>query len=436
MSLLTPAQGSIFAKGRHESCPHHQRPLSRCKEGGIFEIRYLERRIQAISMTNTDNTHQLTFGDKQITLIGTAHVSRESADLVDQVIQEENPDTVCVELCQSRYQSVTQKKQWQDTDLLKVIREKRTFVLLSNLMLAHLQKRIGQKLGIKPGEEMIRAIRAAEAVGARIHLADREVRTTLSRTWRLMGLWAKIKLLAQILVSSGQLGEIKEEDIEKMKKQDALEMLLSEIGEALPEIRRVIIDERDQYLAHKIRTAPGKKIVAVVGAGHIPGIHTYWEKPVDLDLLDQIPPKGKLSGILKWGIPALIVGLIVFGFFTSGTAAGAAMIKWWVLANAVLAGLGAAVALGHPLTVLSAIVAAPLTSLNPMIAAGWVSGLVETLLGKPKVRDFENLPEDISSVKGFWKNRITRILLVVVFTNLGSSLGTFVAIPLILKALA
>jgi len=386
-------------------------------------------------MTTTGDIHRLTYEDKEIILVGTAHVSRESADLVDQVIKEEEPDTVCVELCESRFQSITQKNRWQNTDLLKVIKEKRAFLLLLNLMLAHFQKRIGQKFGIKPGEEMIRAIHAAEAVGAHIELADREIRTTLSRTWRLMGLWTKTKLFAQLLVSSGEWTDIEEEDVEELKKKDVLEMLLSEIGEALPEIRRVVIDERDLYLAHKIRTAPGKKIVAVVGAGHVPGIQRHWKEAVDMDLLEQIPPRGKLFGVLKWGIPALIVGLIILGFFTAGAAAGAAMIKWWVLANAVLAGLGAAMALAHPLTVLSAVVASPITSLNPMIAAGWVSGLVETFLGKPKVRDFENLPEDISSVKGFWKNKITRILLVVVFTNIGSSLGTFVAIPLIVKAL-
>jgi len=387
-------------------------------------------------MTTTGDIHRLTHEDKEIILVGTAHVSRESADLVDQVIKEEEPDTVCVELCKSRFQSITQKNRWQNTDLLKVIKEKRAFLLLLNLMLAHFQKRIGQKLGIKPGEEMIRAIQAAETAGAHIELADREIRTTLSRTWRLMGLWTKTKLFAQLLVSSGEWSDIEEEDVEELKKKDVLEMLLSEIGEALPEIRRVVIDERDLYLAHKIRTAPGKKIVAVVGAGHVPGIQKHWKEAVDMDLLEQIPPRGKLFSVLKWAIPGLIVGLIVLGFFTAGAAAGAAMIKWWVLANAVLAGLGAAIALAHPLTVLSAVVASPLTSLNPMIAAGWVSGLVETFLGKPKVRDFENLPEDISSVKGFWRNKITRILLVVVFTNIGSSLGTFVAIPLIVRALA
>lgn len=385
---------------------------------------------------NQGNIRKLMFEDKEIILIGTAHVSKESAEVVEKVIEEEKPETVCVELCQSRYQSLTKKTQWQETQILKVIREKKAFLLLSNLMLAYFQKRIGRKLDIKPGEEMIRAIRAAEATGALVHLADRDIRTTLSRTWRLMGLWTKMKLLAQFVASIGDLDEIKEEDIEKMKEKDVLETLMSEIGESFPEIRRILIDERDQYLAYKIRTAPGKRIVAVVGAGHVPGIERYWGETIALEPLEEMPPKGRLLRWLKWGIPGVIIGLIVAGFFYAGTVTGTHMVKWWVLANAVLAGLGAAAALGHPLTVLSAVVASPLTSLNPMIAAGWVSGLVEAFLGKPRVRDFESLPEDISSLKGFWRNKITRILLVVVFTNIGSSLGTFVAIPLMVKVLA
>jgi pheromone shutdown protein TraB len=160
------------------------------------------------------------------------------------------------------------------------------------------------------------------------------------------------------------------------------------------------------------------------------------KETVDVDALEEMPPRSKLTLFLKWGIPMAIIGLIISGFFFAGTAGAAHMIKWWILANAVLAGLGAALALGHPLTILSAIVASPLTSLNPLIAAGWVAGLVEVLLGKPKVKDFESLPEDIVSARGFWRNKITRILLVVVFTNMGSSLGAFVAIPLMAKVFA
>jgi pheromone shutdown-related protein TraB len=383
----------------------------------------------------TNNIHSFIFEEKEIILIGTAHVSKESAQLVSDVIEKEEPDTVCVELCEARYQSIRQKDKWLDTDIIKVIKEKKSFLLLSNLLLASFQKRIADKFDIVPGAEMIRAIDAGEAVGADIHLADRNIRVTLAKTWRAMGLWGKIKLLFQLILSMGDIGDISEEDIEKMKQEDVLESLLADVGKSLPVLKDILIDERDQYLTYKIRTAPGKKIVAVVGAGHVPGIKKYWEAKIDIDRLNQIPPKGKLSGVLKWIIPLGILVLLVWGFYHGGAHAGTNMITWWVMANGILAGLGAVIALAHPLTILSSILAAPLTSLNPMIAAGWVSGLVEAFSRKPKVRDFENLPNDILSIKGFWKNKITRILLVVVFTNIGSSIGTFVAIPLMVKVL-
>ena len=386
-------------------------------------------------MANNPNLTHLKFKEKEIILVGTAHVSKESARLVKSVIEEEKPDTVCVELCQSRFQAIQQKDRWQDTDIIKVIREKKSFLLLSNLLLASFQKRIAKQFDVKPGEEMITAINTAESIGAQIHLADRDIRTTLSRTWRVMGFWSKIKLIFQLTLSLGQLDEITEEDIEKMKQQDVLETLLVEVGKSLPALKSILIDERDQYLAEKIRTAPGNKIVAVVGAGHIPGIQKYWDSDIDTRALEQLPPKGKSIGILKWLIPAAIVVLFIAGFFYGGKEAGTDMIVWWILANGILAGVGAIIALAHPATIISSIVAAPLTSLNPMIAAGWVSGLVEAFSRKPKVKDLERLPEDILSVRGFWKNNVTRILLVVVFTNLGSSLGTFIAFPVIVKVL-
>ncbi|MES0447664.1 MAG: TraB/GumN family protein [Desulfobacterales bacterium] len=390
-------------------------------------------RMQMIN--NTNNIHHLVFEDKEIILLGTAHVSKESVRLTADVIEAEKPDTVCVELCESRYQSIRQKDKWQDTDIVKVIKEKKTFLLLSNLLLVSFQKRIADKLDVKPGEEMIKAMEIGEALGAEIHLADRDIRITLLKTWRAMGLWSKIKLLFQLVLSIGKIDEITEEDIEKMKQEDVLHTLLSDVGKSLPILKDILIDERDQYLAQKIRTAPGNKIVAVVGAGHVPGIKKCWNTEIDLEALEQIPPKGKTSGILKWIIPLAILVLVVLGFYHGGTSAGTDMIWWWVMANGILAGLGAAIAMAHPLTILSSVLAAPLTSLNPMIAAGWVSGLVEAFSRKPKVKDFERLPEDILSIRGFWRNKVTRILLVVVFTNLGSSLGTFVAIPLMVKVL-
>jgi pheromone shutdown-related protein TraB len=386
-------------------------------------------------INNTDNIDRLVFEDKEVILVGTAHVSIESARLAVQVIETEKPDTVCVELCESRYQTISQKELWQDMDIVKVIKEKKSFLLLSNLLLASLQKRIAKNFDIKPGEEMIKAIETGKAVGASIHLADRDIRTTLLKTWRVMGLWSKLKLLFQFLLSFGQIEDISEEDIEKMKQEDVLQSLLADVGKSLPVLKDILIDERDLYLTHRIRTAPGKKIVAVVGAGHVPGIKNNWNKDIDFEALKQIPPKGRAAVVFKWLIPAAILMLIIAGFYQGGSHAGKDMITWWVLANGILAGLGAVIALAHPLTILSSILAAPLTSLNPMIAAGWVSGLVEAFSRKPKVKDFESLPEDILSIRGFWKNKVTRILLVVVFTNLGSSIGTFVAIPLMVKVL-
>jgi pheromone shutdown-related protein TraB len=379
--------------------------------------------------------YQTQINGKTIILLGTAHVSRQSVALVESVIQAERPDTVCVELCPSRYKSILQKDKWLDMDIIKVIREKKSFLLLSNLLLASFQKRIGDKIGIKPGEEMIRAIDAAKAVGAEICLADRDITVTLSRTWRSTGFLSRLKLLFQLMLSMGGVEDINEKDIEQMKEADMLESILAEVEKKQPALRKILIDERDQYLAEKIRTSPGQKILAVVGAGHVPGIRKYLSDKIDLKQLETLPPKGNAGKILKWAIPAAILILILAGFFHGGVEAGKDMILWWILANGLFAGIGALIAFGHPLTILSAVFAAPLTSLNPMIAAGWVSGLVEAFVRKPKVRDMARLSEDILSARGFWRNKVTRILLVAIFTNIGSSIGTFVALPLMMKAL-
>lgn len=386
----------------------------------------------------TDNPHmvqRLPDGDREIILIGTAHVSRESVRLVEEVIAAETPDTVCVELCASRYQALRQKDRWRDMDIIKVVREKKAFLLLSNLLLASFQKRIARKMDVTPGAEMLKAVEMADALGAQVWLADRDIRATLSRAWRALGWWSRIKLVYQLLLSMGAAEEITEEEIERMKQQDALEALLAEVGRSMPMLKTILIDERDRYLAAKIRRAPGKRVVAVVGAGHLPGIRAHWDADTDLSALEALPPPGRMGAVMKWGIPASIVALIVAGFFYGGKDAGTDMIVLWSLCTGVLAGLGALLALAHPATILASVVVAPFTTLHPMIAAGWVSGLVEAFSRKPKVKDLESLPEDILSVRGFWRNNVTRILLVVAFTNLGASVGTLVAFPVIVKIL-
>ena len=383
----------------------------------------------------SENIHRFTVDDREIIIVGTAHVSRESADLVEQVIEEETPDTVCVELCRSRYEAIKQKSSWEKTDIFKIVREKRTALLLSQLLMASMQKKLAEKFGINPGEEMLRAVARAEEKGMNVVLADRDIRTTLSRTWRKMRLWSKLRLLAEIPLSLFSYDDITKEEVENLKKHDALDLALRTFGEKMPEVKATLIDERDQYLAHAIATAPGAKVVAVVGAGHVPGIMEYFGSDIDMAAISEIPPRGRWGRVLAWGITAGIIGLIIAGFFRSGGEASLHMVTWWVAVNSILAGLGALMVLAHPVTIIASIVAAPLTSLNPMIAAGWVAGLTEASLRRPQVKDFIALRTDIASIRGFWRNKITRILLVVVFVNLGSAIGTFVAIPLMIKYL-
>jgi len=385
-------------------------------------------------MIEHPNVHRITYKNKNIILVGTAHISKESVKLVQAIIEDEKPETVCVELCESRYQSIVKKEQWENTNIVTVIREKKAFLLLSNLILAAFQKRMADRLDIKPGSEMIQAIESAESINANIHLSDRDIRTTLTRAWHCLSLWKKMRMLFELILSAGSMDEINESEIEQLKEQDMLETVINEIGRSMPEMRNILIDERDKYLTEKIRTAKGNHIVAVLGAGHVPGILSHMEKSsFNIEELEKKPPPKKYTVVLKWGLPIFIIALIALGFIKAGTSAGTDMIWWWFAANGILAGLGACIALAHPLTIISAILAAPLTSLNPMIAAGWVSGLVEAFARKPKVKDFQQMAEDISSFKGFWKNNVTRILLVVVFTNLGSSFGTMIALPMMIR---
>ena len=256
-------------------------------------------------------------------------------------------------------------------------------------------------------------------------LADRDVKITLQRTWRGMRFFGKMKVLVQLLASMFVREEISKEEIEKLKESDALSEAMHMLSEQSPEMKRILIDERDQYMAEKIRQSLGTLVVAVVGAGHVKGLIAELKNKHNLAELESVPPNSKAFAWLKWGIPALIIALIVYGFFTVDTDVSIEMIQRWFLINGTLSALGTAVAFGHPITIAVAFIAAPFTSLNPTIAAGWVAGLVESLLRKPQVRDFENLADDITHLKGFWQNNITRILLVVIFANLGSAIGTF-----------
>jgi len=386
------------------------------------------------NLIENENITRLQIKNKIFIVVGTAHVSQESVRLVEDVITTEKPDTVCVELCEARLQSKRDSDHWRKMDIINVIKEKKAVLLLSNLLLSSFQQKIAAKMDITPGQEMLSAVEKAESMQALLCPVDRNIRVTLLRTWRSLGIWQKGKLFFHLIFSMGGLDEIDQESIEKMKKEDMLQSLLSELGESFPDLHRILIDERDLYLCSKIKTAPGDKIVAVVGAGHVPGIKKYWDEPLsDLETLQEIPPGSKTGQFFKWFLPGAVLIMICLGFFYGGKDAGTGMIAWWVIINGIMAALGAILALAHPLTILASFLAAPLTSLNPMIAAGWVAGLVEAFTRKPLVADFEDLPQDIKSFKGFWTNKVTKILLVVCFTNIGSMLGTFAAIPLMMR---
>ncbi len=373
------------------------------------------------------SVYVIEHSEKQIYLVGTAHVSKESVVDVRRTIELVKPDVVCVELDEVRYKNLTDPTRWRKTNIGEVIRKGRAMLLLSSLIMTSFQRRIGKKLGVMPGAELLEGIKAAEDVGAEVVLADRDIQVTLKRTWRNLGIWDKLRMATQLTASLFVTEEIDEEMIENLKDKEKLSDVLQLLADEFPRIKSTLIDERDRYLAQKIGEVNGARIVAVVGAGHVPGIIKEIEEDQDLAELEVIPPPSRGSGILKWAIPGFILALFAYGFIKGGSEESITSIYIWFLINGTLAAGGAALAFGHPLTVISAFLAAPLTSLNPMIAAGWVSGLVQALVKKPTVKDLEELPEAISTVKGFWINPVSRILLVVVFSNLGSVIGTFVA---------
>ncbi len=372
-----------------------------------------------------DNITRIHLDGKEYILIGTAHVSKHSAEQVKEVIEAEKPDAVCVELDKQRYKSITDGSKWKEMDIIQVIKEKKASLLLMNLAISSFQNRMANQFGIKAGQEMIQGIESAKETGATLVLADRNIQITFARIWGGIGLKGKALLLSQVIAGIFSKESITEEELEKMKSQDTLQAILNEFTETFPRLKKPLIDERDQYLAQKIKEAPGEKIVAVLGAAHVPGIKEEIKKEQDLAKLTSVPPKSKWPKIIGWSIPVMILAIIAYTFIANPQA-GLSQTFSWILWHGGLSALGAAIALGHPLTVLTAFLAAPITSLNPVLAAGWFAGLAQAYVRRPSVNDFETLSEDVFSVKGFWKNKVSRILLIVVLSNLGSTLGTVI----------
>lgn len=383
---------------------------------------------------NDDNVTRLIYQDKEIILIATAHVSVESKELVKRVIEEERPDSVCIELDEDRYKNMQNPKSWENTDIVTIIKSKRVGFLMANLALSSYQKKMAKKLDTPVGGEMIQGIKSAKEVGAELVLADRSIQTTFHRIWRKLSLWEKSKLLVSLVFSFDDDEDISIEDLQELLKEDMLQSVMASMRKEFPKIGDVLISERDQYLAHNIKNAPGKKVVAVLGGAHVPGIKEEIYKIQDMEHISTVPPKSFFSKIAGWIIPAVIIGLMIYAFATS-IQTGLDQLSAWVLWTGTLAAIFTALSMAHPLSILTSFVVAPFTTLNPVLACGWFTGLVEAAIRKPTVKDLQNVSDDIFSIKGFFKNRFLRIILVIFMANLGASLGTFIAGAGIIKNL-
>ncbi len=380
----------------------------------------------------------------EYTIIGTAHVSKASAEAVKAMAESGDYDAIAVELCQARYDALTAKRKWTDLDLYKIIREGKAGLVMANLALSAYQRRIADQFGIEPGAEMRAATVAAKKRNLPLQLIDRDLATTLRRSYANVPWYKRLYLMAGLALSMVSSEEIDEEAIEKLKEGDILESTFTEFAEQSPELFEALIAERDRYMAARLRQenmdSGGRKVLVVIGAGHMEGLAGHLEGGTvspqrERENLDRIPPRAKWPRLIPWAIMVLVLAGFFLGFSRSPEL-GWQLVFFWVAINGGLAALGALIARGHPLTVLSAVVAAPLTSLNPTIAAGMVTGLVESWIRKPRVSDLENLRFDITSLKGWFRNPATRILLVFFLSNLGSAIGTWVAGFKIIEALS
>lgn len=376
-------------------------------------------------------------GGRSIILVGTAHVSQQSVELVQEVIQREKPDKVCIELDEKRHQALSDENRWQKLDLKTVIKNRQLSTLMVSIMMAGYQKKLGDNLGVTPGAELLAASRTAEGLGIPVCLCDRDIRITLRRAWKSTSLFRKFYLLSSLIAGMFDSEEIDEEKLEELKKQDVLTELMAEMGDSLPVMKRVLIDERDIYMAELIKRTPGQRLVAIVGAGHLEGIkkHLLSDQSAELGELTTIPPVSRVWKTLGWLIPAIILGSIGLIAMSKGFGTAGDNIVYWILANGIPASIGAALALAHPLTTIGAFAAAPITSLTPVIGAGYVTAFIQVMTRPPVVREFETVGEDMATLFGWWRNKLLRVFLVFILTGIGSAIGTYVGGYEIIKTL-
>lgn len=372
-------------------------------------------------------------GEVEIVLLGTAHVSPASVEAVRALLATGDYDAVAVELCASRQRAMFDPDAMSRLDLFSVMKNRQVAMVAASLALGAYQMRIAEQYGIEPGAELRAAIDGAIDGGLPLALIDRDIGLTLRRTYASVPWWRRMELVGGLLSSVLSREKIEEAEIERLKQGDMLESTFAEFAEQSETLYRPVIEERDRYMAASLRRFAEERgagrVLAVVGAGHLAGIERHLadtQPPAEtLAELEQAPPRPRWPRVLPWVIVAVILVGFVIGF-SRNTDIGLQMVADWVLINGGLAAIGGAVALAHPLTILTAAIGAPLTSLNPTIGIGFVAAAVEIFLRKPQVGDFATLRRDVMHWKGWWHNRVSRVLLVFLLTTLGSAIGTYV----------
>tara|TARA_B100000609_G_scaffold4053_1_gene3171 strand:- start:3928 stop:5079 length:1152 start_codon:yes stop_codon:yes gene_type:complete len=360
-------------------------------------------------------------------LLGTAHISTKSVEAVKQQIEDYKPDVVAVELCKSRYDSLITGRRLDKEGLLKVIKEGKAPLVLLQSLLAAEQRKLGLDEGQQPGAELLEAVNLAEALGLQVELIDRDIQVTLRRAWRKMKFREKFKILFSMLGEEDDDVEVDLDEI--LESRDILTDLMNELKEFSPGAGEVLIDERDEYLAQNILNIDAnKKILAVVGAGHLSGIERCLVSEQTKDRIEElsvVPQRSRLSKSIPWLIPLFVFGLFGFLLYDGDSADIVELFTVWTLANAVLAAIGCIIARGHILAIITAALASPITSLNPFLAAGWFAGYVQLKVAEPTAEDLQEFLK-LESLGSFWSNKAGRVLLVTALTNLGSMLGSWI----------
>ena len=383
----------------------------------------------------TEPSTTVEIGNSSIVLLGTAHVSKSSADAVNELLSGDHFDAVAVELCPSRYNALIEPDALAKMDLMEIVKQGKVAMVVAKLAMGAYQQRIADQLGIEPGAEQRMAIKIAKEKDLPVLLIDREIGVTLKRTAGNLSWWKRWTLFTGLLMSLLSREEVQEEEIEQLKEGDMLETTFAEFSHNRQDLYLPLIDERDQYMAARLQqeaeTHAHEKVLAVIGAGHLQGVTGYLqegqpEPGKKIEQLDKLKPPAKWPKLIPWLIVALVITGFIIGFQRSPDL-GWQLVMSWVLINGTLSAVGAAIAMAHPVTVLTAFFAAPITSLNPTVGAGMVTAAVEIWLHKPTVKDFESLRKDTTGLKGWWKNRVSRTLLVFLFSTLGSAIGTYVA---------